>query len=226
MFSGQITHYKWAIFNSYVKLPEGMTFQKQKREWNNIPTVTHSFIFQMGRYTTNHCFPYKNSIRKLIRLPVWHYILSDFKPTWKSSWEVFPYVPMNWWTVQMILCFLSWAWETHEMLTWKATFNWQDQRIDLPTMVRCYCDRPRCLHFVGFCYSWTLRWLDGLSAGCLTSRRYAGCISPLDVTCTLASPGSTWNVTWASRSSFFIRLRIQVSPPCPVCRQWLCQSSW
>ena len=111
MFSGQITHYKWAIFNSYVKLPEGMTFQKQKREWNNIPTVTHSFIFQMGRYTTNHCFPYKNSIRKLIRLPVWHYILSDFKPTRKSSWEVFPYVPMNWWTVQMILCFLSWAWE-------------------------------------------------------------------------------------------------------------------
>ena len=32
----------------------GMTFQKQKREWNNIPTVTHSFIFQRSRYTTNH----------------------------------------------------------------------------------------------------------------------------------------------------------------------------
>ena len=135
-----------------------MTFQKQKREWNNIPTVAHSFIFQRGRYTTNHCFPYKNSIRKLIWLPVWHYILSDFKPTRKSSWEVFPYVPMNWWTVQMILCFLSWAWENPRNADMKSHMkNWQDQRIDSkPTMVRCYCDRPRCLHYastlVGFLF--------------------------------------------------------------------------
>ena len=140
-----------------------MTFQKQKREWNNIPTVAHSFIFQRGRYTTNHCFPYKNSIRKLIWLPVWHYILSDFKPTRKSSWEVFPYVPMNWWTVQMILCVLSWAWETHEMLTWKATWkidkieNWFNA--DYGEMLLWQTKMPPlCLHFGRF-------FVRGLSDG-------------------------------------------------------------